>query len=294
MNKKERAFIKAVWGYYHAHGRHDLPWRQTTSPYHILVSEIMLQQTQVVRVLPKYTAFVQRWPTARALARAPLAAVLTSWQGLGYNRRAKLLHECVQYVELQCNSTFPKNVSELQKLPGVGPYTAGAIIAFAFNQPVAFVETNIRTVYIHHFFKTKTAVDDKDLVAIIARTLDSSNPREWYWALMDYGTHLKKTYGSNTKQSRHYIKQTAFKGSVREVRGAILRIITTKGQLSHTQLQKHLARQFDDERFQVALVSLLSDGLIIKNSKRYVLPGVNEKHSYKNTTYQDKSKDGKN
>ena len=152
MNKKEREFVARVWEYYKAHGRHDLPWRKTTDPYKILVSELMLQQTQVDRVLLKYKAFLKLFPTARRLAAAPLGDVLRAWQGLGYNRRAKFLHQAAQYVTNELKGRWPKDEAGLLALPGVGPYTARAVLAFAYNEPVVLIETNVRQVFLHHLF----------------------------------------------------------------------------------------------------------------------------------------------
>ncbi|MHB8860568.1 MAG: HhH-GPD family protein, partial [Minisyncoccota bacterium] len=160
-------FRTLVWRYYRAHGRHELPWRppalslrrdKTLDVYHVLISEVMLQQTQVNRVLPIYAEFTRRFPTARKLAAAPLSEVLRSWQGLGYNRRAKMLHAAAKALSeisrsnlKNLASRFDLDISELEKLPGVGPYTARAVAAFAYNQDSIVIETNIRTAIIHHF-----------------------------------------------------------------------------------------------------------------------------------------------
>ena len=168
----------------------DMPWRQDTRPYYVLVSELMLQQTQVDRVIPKFEAFIKRFPSEKELAKAPLAEVLKQWQGLGYNRRAKFLHEAAkQIVEL---GEFPHDEAGLLALPGVGKNTAGAIRAYAYNQPAVFIETNVRAVYIHHFFADSDTVDDKDIRELLEETVDREYPRDFYWALMDYGTRLKK------------------------------------------------------------------------------------------------------
>ena len=147
-----KKFKDTVWKYYREHGRSDLPWRKTTDPYRILVSEVMLQQTQVERVIPYYTRFLKKFPTVRALAKAPLSQVLIAWQGLGYNRRAKMLHEAAKEVVRGHGGLFPRTALELEKLPGVGPYTAHAVAAFAYNEDGICIETNIRTAVTHHFF----------------------------------------------------------------------------------------------------------------------------------------------
>ena len=192
--------------------RPHLPWRKTKDPYKILVSEIMLQQTQVERVIPFYNRFVKKYPTARALARAKLSDVLKVWNGLGYNRRAKFLHEAAkQIVTLK---KFPRKAEEIEKLPGVGHYTARAVAAFAFNRPEVFVETNIRTVLTHSYkglsFAKDGRVEDKTLLLLVAETLKRSKmePRDFYAAMMDYGAHLKKRGITLNSRSAHYTKQS--------------------------------------------------------------------------------------
>jgi len=216
-------FSTAVLDWFDRHGRHDLPWQQGINPYRVWVSEIMLQQTQVGRVLPKYEAFMRRFPDIETLASASLADVLSLWNGLGYNRRAKFLHESAQQIMREYSGTIPQTEAELVALPGIGKNTAGAILAYAFSQPVVFVETNIRTVFFHHFFAGHDSVDDKEVADMVELTLDREHPREWYWALMDYGTHLKSTVGGALARSRHYVKQSAFEGSRRQLRGEIIR-----------------------------------------------------------------------
>jgi len=194
-----KAFQKVIWRFFAQNGR-DLPWRRTKNPYKILVSEIMLQQTQVERVIPKYAEWLARFPTAATLATAARATVLTTWRGLGYNRRALALKRAAESIVAR--GKFPREVAEILELPGVGPYTAGAIAAFAFNEPVVMIETNIRTVFIHHFFSDQKNVRDSELLPLIEKTLPRLKPREWYWALMDYGSHLKKEVGNLGRQSR--------------------------------------------------------------------------------------------
>lgn len=267
---RERAFIRAVRAYYRKHGRHDLPWRHTTEPYKILVSETMLQQTQVPRVIPKYREFLRAFPTVRALARAPLGDVLRAWQGLGYNRRAKLLWLGAQEVVDIHHGTYPRTYQDLVRLPGVGPYTAGAVMAFAYNEPVPLIETNIRTVYLHHFFADRADVPDAALLPYIAATLDRRNPRVWYAALMDYGTHLKQTVGNVSRKSRHYTRQSSFKGSMRQLRGAILRALTAAPMTRHA-LHKALDG-FSGRTIDEQLTALTTEGLITKRGRTFLLP----------------------
>lgn len=252
---KQRDFREIVWAYYRDHGRHDLPWRATTDPYAIMVSEVMLQQTQVVRVIPKYEAFLRRFPDVKALAVAPLGEVLRAWSGLGYNRRAKYLHQAARAI----TGSFPETLDELVKLPGIGANTAGAILAYGFNQPVVFVETNIRTVYLHHFFADREAVADREILELVRQTLDREHPREFNWGLMDYGVHIKQTVGNQNQRSRSYAKQSAFAGSQRHVRGQVLRLLA-KAPMSQTKL----AKQIGDERLEVVLRDLIREGLIRK------------------------------
>jgi A/G-specific adenine glycosylase len=240
-----------------------MPWRDDTRPYYVFVSELMLQQTQVDRVIPKFNAFISRFPDEASLAAAPLADVLTVWNGLGYNRRAKFLHESAKKIISDFSGVFPRDATSILSLPGVGPGTAGAIMTYAFNQPVAFIETNVRSVYFHHFFTDGEKVSDVQLAPIIERTLDQDHPREFYWALMDYGTWLKKSGVGRIAQSKHYKKQSALKGSVRELRGRIIKQLAA-GDIPLVDLQHQYA---DDERFSKALEGLRSDGLVAETNQ---------------------------
>lgn len=272
MTDSERTtFQKTVRDYYHKHGRHDLPWRIAESdssfdPYKILVSELMLQQTQVARVIPKFNDFIAVFPTVPSLAAASLGEVLKAWSGLGYNRRAKFLHQSAQRIVNEYNGIFPTTVAELITLPGVGTNTAGAVAAYAFNQPVVFIETNIRTVYIYHYFRGQTEVSDTAIKVLVEETLDVKNPRLFYWGLMDYGTHLKQSVGNLARASKHYTKQSAFEGSRRQVRGAIIRLLGV-GNLSYRELATSIA----DERLADVLKDLLGEGMISIKGKKYEL-----------------------
>lgn len=270
MTKKEVQFVATVWAYYAQGGRTHLPWRKTKKPYDILVSEVMLQQTQVDRVAPKFHLFLKLFPNVTALANAPLGRVLRAWQGLGYNRRAKMLHQCAKQIVEKYNGVFPKTYEGLVALPGIGPYTAGAVVAFAYNEAVPIIETNIRTVYLHHFFFDATDVDDREIVRCIVRTLDTKKPRAWYYALMDYGAYLKKTLGNQNTRSKHYTKQSKFEGSDRQIRGAILRILTEH---KKTRMQFHSdLKQFEDVRIDAQLEKLEREGIIVKKRMSYSLP----------------------
>jgi len=272
MLSKQQVYLfrETVWEYYRAHGR-DLPWRHPVrggdfDPYRIMVSEVMLQQTQVPRVIPKYQEFLHQFPDVYNLSRAPLADVLTVWSGLGYNRRAKFLHQAAKQVVTEHNGTFPTTLNMLTNLPGIGPNTAAAILAYAYNQPQVFVETNIRTVFIHHFFPDQENIDDKQLLPLIEQALDRENPRTWYWALMDYGTHIKALHGNAARASKHYAKQSSFKGSLRQIRGAVLRNLA-----STPASEKQLDQQIRDARLIQVLESLENEGLIHRVRSEYRL-----------------------
>lgn len=262
------SFRRIVWAHYTKHGRHDLPWRKTKDPYKILVSEVMLQQTQVERVKPFYLEWMQRFPTARKLADAPLSEVLRAWQGLGYNRRAKMLHAAAKEI---VKSGMPETAESLEALPGVGPYTARAVAAFAWNEGGVFIETNIRTAVTHFFFTRRKKVADTEIEEILSASLPKGRAREWNWALMDYGAHLKRSGVRLNAKSRHYAKQKAFSGSLRQARGAILRELA-KGQAAQARLTGLLG---EDRRAQLmdALAALVKEKMITKRGARYALGG---------------------
>lgn len=256
-------FKEVVWSYYHKNAR-VMPWRDDPSFYHVLVSEIMLQQTQVARVLVKYAEFLEQFPRIADLAAAPLAQVLTVWQGLGYNRRARFLHQAAKHI---VETGQPNNLAGLMALPGVGHNTAAAIMNYAYEVPVPYVETNIRTVYFYHFFPNQVEVSDKQILALVEQTLDAEHPREWFWALMDYGAYLKSHGLGCIKTSKHYVKQAPLKGSVREVRGAIIRALAQQ----HYSLAQLKQVTPVDERFSKALSGLVRDGLVTKTGAYYHL-----------------------
>ena len=265
-----RKFRKIIWDFYKKHARHDLPWRKTTDPYRILVSEVMLQQTQVERVRGYYAAWLKRFPTVKALADASLADVLTAWQGLGYNRRAKMLHDAAKTVMQEYKGKMPTDPELLVQLPGVGPYTARAVAAFSTNADVVFIETNLRTVVLHHFFAGKDGVSDTEILSILAEAFPKGRAREWYAALMDYGSHLKRSGVKVNAKSKGYAKQAAFAGSGRQARGAILKELA-KGAANGRRIIGLLG---DDRTEQMSeqLKKLLAEGMIQKEGARYALP----------------------
>jgi A/G-specific adenine glycosylase len=268
VSKKQ--FQKIVLDFYRRCGRHDLPWRMTTDPYKILISEIMLQQTQVDRVIPKYKLFIKTFPKIQTLAQAPTSDVLTLWSGLGYNRRALQLKRATEIVSSQYKGIFPKTYSELVKLPGVGPYTAGAITAFAYNQESFCIETNIRTVFIYHFYKDQKKVSDKEILLLLQKTMPTKDFRIWYWALMDYGSYLKKTIGNISKKSSTYVKQKPFKTSDRYIRGHVLKVLTmSQKAVKYKNIFKEKEFSCTFAYFKTVLTQLHKEGLI-KIQKEYI------------------------
>ncbi|MBL8030913.1 MAG: A/G-specific adenine glycosylase [Candidatus Doudnabacteria bacterium] len=260
-DKQLKSFRKIVWDYYRKRGRRTLPWRNTRDSYKIFVSELMLQQTQVQRVSPKYAEFLKLFPSVQALATAPLSEALKAWQGLGYNRRAKFLHQLAQEVVKNYRGKLPATEAELLLLPGIGKATAAAMLAFAFNKPTTYLETNVRSVFLHHFFSDRQGVDDGELLPLIARAAEDQDPRTWNWALLDYGAYIKATHGNPNKKSKHYAKQSKFEGSNRQVRGAVLRLLGDGG-MKESDLVSALG--LDTERVLKSVVGLLKEGLISK------------------------------
>lgn len=256
------AFQAEVLNYYASHGRHSLPWRQPRTdqsfdPYTILVSEIMLQQTQVGRVIDKFETFMARFPDTKSLADALQGEVLVGWSGLGYNRRAKYLQIAARQIEVAYSGIFPDELADLVALPGVGKNTAGAILAYAFNKPAIFIETNIRTVFLTYFLSDKEQVSDSELLDFVADTVDTKQPRVWYWALMDYGAYLKKIQSNPNVRSKHYSKQDKFEGSRRQIRGKVLRELASQP-LTQADLSKRIA----DQRLDDVLVVLVREEMI--------------------------------
>lgn len=225
--RQVREFQKEIREYYRKYGR-DLPWRKALTPYRVVVSEIMLQQTRVPQVTRYYPRFLKAFPDWRPLAGASPKEVLAVWQGLGYNRRALNLQRMAREVIGKYGGRLPKNPNELAKLPGIGRATAGAILAYAYNLPVPYIETNVRRTFIHRFFKKKKTINDRDILPLVEQTLDRKSPRAWYWALMDYGAALGSRKGENpNRRSAHYAKQSRFEGSRRQTRGRILKMLLT-------------------------------------------------------------------
>jgi A/G-specific adenine glycosylase len=206
----------------------EMPWRRSDDPYAVLVSEVMLQQTQVVRVLRVYPEWIEAFPTFDALAAAPLTAVLDRWQGLGYNRRAVALRLCAQTVVERFDGRLPEEPAALRRLPGIGPATAAAVVNYAYAVPAPFVETNVRSVYLHHFFADAADVPDRVLIPLVEATWDLEEPRAWGYALMDYGAWLKRTVPNPSRRSSHHVRQSPFEGSRRQKRSRLLRQVMAR------------------------------------------------------------------
>ena len=263
-----RSFQKKIYDHYEKNGR-NFPWRKKLNPYRVLVSEIMLQQTQVERVIEKYREFLAVFPDFAALAKAPLPELLRVWSGLGYNRRALALKALAQKVVDEYHGRLPPDLEMLLALPGIGGYTAGAVLAFAFNKPVVFMDTNIRRVYIHEFFHDQENIRDDQLFPVVEQTMDAVNPRKWYNALMDYGTMIKEKHGNPNRKSAHYTRQSPFENSNRQVRGTIVKALVAESQLSAARIVKSTG--LDPERVKKSLVALEREGFIRKRGKAYCI-----------------------
>lgn len=210
----------------------DLPWRNLDDAYAVLVSEVMLQQTQVSRVLGRWERFMGRFPTLDALASASASDVLEEWQGLGYNRRALMLRRAAQTCARDCGGALPRSAAELQRLPGIGPATAAGVVAFAYGAPSVYLETNVRAVFIHELFADRDRVSDSEIVPLVRTTCPPAggDVRGWYYALLDYGAHLKRTVANPSRRSASYARQSAFQGSRRQKRAELVRIVLASGE----------------------------------------------------------------
>ncbi len=269
-DRQVRAFRAAVFAHYRAHGRDDLPWRATRDPYRILVSEFMLQQTQVPRVLRHYDRFIRRFPDFETLARSPLRVVLLEWSGLGYNRRAMRLREAARVVVEGHGGRLPRERDALLRLPGVGPATSAAVCAFAFGEAHSFIETNVRSVFIHRFFRRRRAVGDEEIAPLVERTLDRRDPRRWYWALMDYGAALKKRHGNPSRRSARRTAQQRFEGSSRQARGLVVRALARRAM---SERAAAAATGLPLERLRSAVSALEREGMVERRGDRLAVAG---------------------
>lgn len=267
----------------------DLPWRHTTDPYKIMVSEIMLQQTQADRVIPKYEAWLEQFPTVETLAKAPVAEVIRAWAGLGYNRRALYLQRAAQAIHTL--GKFPTEEGELRKLPGIGPYTAAAICSFAYNQDIALVDTNIKRIYELLVFGDRGKVSDKEVRVVAEQFLPKGHSRNWHNALMDIGSIIAKKRGAREQQTALVAlfpplsafplpevsdtplsrpKQSNFKTSKRYFRGQILRLLREQERLTINKLEERLGPI--PYSLPQLLEDLAKDGLVTIHQQTIGLP----------------------
>jgi A/G-specific adenine glycosylase len=265
-------FQQKIYNYYRVH-RRSFSWRDQVDPYRVFISEVMLQQTQTVRVISKFEEWISVFPDFSVLASASTQQVLSVWQGLGYNRRGLALHKAAQIIVNQFDGLLPCNFADLVSLPGIGPNTAGSVSAFAFNFPVVFIETNIRTVFLHEFFAGQHDVTDKQILELIAATVDYQNPRDWYYALMDFGVYLKKELRVSNRQSKHYTRQSKFIGSRRQVRGSIVRILTKTAPLTLDQIMELVHLDLDGTLHDVhsVLYQLVQENIVKEKQDTYFL-----------------------
>ncbi|TVR73036.1 MAG: A/G-specific adenine glycosylase [Spirochaetaceae bacterium] len=240
-----------------------MEWRADPAPYKVFISEIMLQQTQVPRVMRLFPLFLARFPGFGELANASFADILQAWTGLGYNRRARYLQEAACLVRDRHGGVLPREVETLRTLPGVGAATAGSIAAFAYNVPAIFIETNIRRVFIHHFFPDRREVHDREILPLVEQSLDRENPREWYWALMDYGALLARSGDNPNRRSRSYVRQNSFRGSDRQLRGMVLRHLVDHGSIAAEDIPAYGAAEgFPPVRVEAVLKRLEDEGFL--------------------------------
>ena len=252
-------FSQAVWDFYRQHGR-PFPWRETSDPYAVLLSELMLQQTQTQRVLPKYVEFLSVWPDFQSMAASSLLEVLTRWKGLGYNRRALALRTIASATET-FGWTLPDDQAQLLQFPMIGSSTAAAILAFCHGQPSVYLETNIRRVLIHQFFPGEEKVEDKNLRPILQELINlQTDFKHWYYALMDLGVYFKKNLANPNRRSAQYVLQGKFENSNRQIRGMLLLLFTERGSLRKDQLYESLP--FEPERIDECLEALRKEGFI--------------------------------
>ncbi len=231
----------------------------------------MLQQTSVPRVMGRYSAFIRRFPSFRQLAGSSVGQVISAWKGLGYNRRALALRESARRVTSELHGRLPRTVEELVQLPGVGHATAAAVIVYTHNIPLVYIETNIRRVFLHTFFPDQENVPDSLILPLVEETVDRENPRDWYYALMDYGASLATggtggaavaagaRGGNPNRRSSRYTVQSRFEGSLRQLRGKVLAVILEKKTASMAQIEEMLDA---DPRLAEALGQLVNEGFL--------------------------------
>jgi A/G-specific adenine glycosylase len=244
-----------------------MPWRETRNPYRILVSEVMLQQTSVARVMDKYRSFIRAFPSLRSLANARTDDLVAAWKGLGYNRRALSLRAAAQSLVTKHRGKVPRSLEELVALPGIGHATACAVLAYAYDVAFPFAETNIRRVFLHFYFPHRDRVTDGKILPLVEKTLDRENPREWYYALMDYGAMLGRSKENANRRSVRYRLQAPFEGSFRQLRGAVLAAMLTLKKANATRIAQAIGTA--DERLDKALEQLVAEGFLSRRGTLY-------------------------
>ncbi|RMG59267.1 MAG: A/G-specific adenine glycosylase [Deltaproteobacteria bacterium] len=262
--KEVTHFHRVVYDCYRRLGR-SFPWRETDDPYEIFVSEMMLQQTPVQRVMGKYEEFLKHFPIVQKLAEADLSSVLKVWSGIGYNRRALYLRNAARKICEIHGGTIPSSLKALLNLPGVGQSTAGALLNFAFRIPTPFVETNIRRA-ITHFFQIPGETRDGEILSLVDATMDRKNPRTWFYALMDYGASLRRRPEKGEKKEHRH---EPFRGSRREKRGKVLRALLSLGELTLEELE----RETGEERSQLTplLRDMVEEGLLKQKGEFFLV-----------------------
>jgi A/G-specific adenine glycosylase len=261
-----RALQRRVFSWYAEH-RRDLPWRRTTDPYAVLVSEVMLQQTQVSRVIPAFERWMARYPTLETLAGAQLRDVLAEWSGLGYNNRAERLRRTAQSVTAAARgaAALPTTMDALRRLPGIGPYTARAVLIFAHDADLAAVDANVRRVLTHELALPHD-LSPAAVQAVADAVLPKGRARDWHNALMDYGALVLTGRATGIRAPR---RQTPYEGSRRWYRARTLRLLLEHGALDLPELAEALGLCEDDTG---ALVALLErDGLVCRSGARVAL-----------------------
>jgi A/G-specific adenine glycosylase len=267
-------FQDTIYASYKKEGR-VFPWRKDTRPWGVLVSEFMLQQTQTARVVQYWNKWMEKWPTPKLFHKASMEDALQAWNGLGYNRRCYNLKGCARRITNEYDGEVPDKPGDLEQLPGIGPYTARAVPCFAYNIPTVFIETNIRAAILHFFFKGETGVNDKEIIPILEACLDWTNPRRWYYALMDYGAALKKLTPNPNRRSAHYTRQTPFKGSFRQLRGAVLRTLARDGHAGEKDLMERSGIEDIVDLYRVIEV-LEEEHMVAELGGIYRIRGENE------------------
>lgn len=275
---KVKRFQDEILTWYNEHKR-DLPWRHTRDPYRILLSEIMAQQTQISRVIPKYEAWLEQFPTIHHLANSSVSEVLTYWHGLGYNRRALNLKRSAEKIVREYDGVFPKTEKELLELPGIGRYTARAILCFAFDEQITVVDTNVRKVILTQFFKSdnskiqtlqcsdtvnhnseKSKIDEKIIEEMAEQLLPMGKAYDWNQALMDYSSAVLK------KEKIPVQKQSKYIGSHRYYRSKVLKVLLEKKKVKIDEIGELIKNDYTEkekEWLQKMLEQLAKEGFIV-------------------------------